>query len=229
MGCDDEPELEDDPDLVVPGQTVPENPPMPAMGAAPPEMPTYDPALRVPGHDPLPDPPMPQMPGMPPGGMQPMGGPVPLAPGFQPQPIATQGVAGGPVDASTMGPGCVGWVSPQPSHVLQLSASFQNLRILVNSQTDTVLVVRAPNGTVRCNDDYRVNDPVGGFNPVVEGAFMPGPHQVFVGSYQNAITGPYVIGFTELPQIQTTQLVAPQAPPGGAPPPGGMQPMAPAQ
>ena len=214
VGCDDEPELEDDPSLTVPGQTVPDDPPMPQPGQLPPGMEansTFDPPLVVPGTNPMPEPPPPPMPpGMPAGGMQPQGAPIPLAPGFQPQPIVTGGVIiGGPVDASTMGPGCIGFVGPTPSHVLMLQSDFQNLRILVNSQQDTVLVVRGPDGSVRCNDDYQANV---NFNPVVEGAFGPGAHQVFVGGYQSGTQGQYVIGFTELPQVQTAQLQAPAAP-----------------
>ncbi len=227
VGCDDEPELAEDPALAVPEQTVPENPAMPEPGQLPPGLQAnseFDPELRVPGTATMPEPPPPAMPpgmppgGMPPGGMQPQGAPILVAPGFQPQPIVTGGVIiAGPVDASTMGPGCVGFVSPTPSHVLQVQAPFQHLRILVNSAQDTVLVVRSSDGSVRCNDDYH---PAESFNPVVEGPFAAGVYQVFVGGYQSGTQGQYVIGITELPQVQTTQLTAPAAPgspPGGAP------------
>ncbi len=226
LGCDDEPELPDDPALRVPNQEVPENPVPPQPGQLPPGMQAnseFDPPLRVPNHDPMPEPPPPPMPpgmGMP-GGMQPQGAPVPLARGFQPQPLVTGGVIiAGPTDASQMG--CVGHIGTTPSHVLQLQTDFPMLRILVNSPQDTVLVVRGPDGSVRCNDDYQ---PDVSFNPVVEGSFGPGAYQVFVGGFNAGTQGQYAIGFTEMPQVQTTQI--PLAPPGGAPPPGGMQPMAP--
>lgn len=225
VGCDDEPELPDDPALTVPGQTVPENPVPPAPGQLPPGMQPnseFDPPLFVPGHDPMPEPPPPPMPpgmamppggmppgGMPPGGMQPQGAPVPLAPGFQPQPLVMGGVIlAGPVDAATIGQGCVGFVGQAPSHVLSVQAGFAMLRILVNSSSDTVLVVRGADGSVRCNDDYRPNES---FNPVIEGPFNPGSYQVFVGGYQSGTQGQYALGVTESPYIQSTQI--PLAPP----------------
>ncbi|MEZ4336917.1 MAG: hypothetical protein R3B82_09840 [Sandaracinaceae bacterium] len=229
VGCDDDPELPDDPALTVPGHEVPENPPLPQPGQLPPGMQAnseFHPPLVVPGHDPMPEPPPPPMPpgmGMPPGGMQPQGAPVPLARGFQPQPLVMGGVIiAGPTDARTFGGNCLGFVGPAPSHVLQLQTDFPNLRILVNSQQDTVLVVRGPDGSVRCNDDYRPDES---FNPVVEGAFGPGAYQVFVGGYNANTQGQYGIAFTESPMVQTTQIRS--APPGPRQRPA-MQPMAPA-
>ncbi|MCA9490053.1 MAG: hypothetical protein KC621_09020 [Myxococcales bacterium] len=228
VGCDDDDELPEDPPYSVPGQTVPADPPPPTPGQLPPGMQAnseFDPPLAVPGQDPIPEPPMPQMPpgmaGMPPGGMQPQGAPIPLAQGFQPQPLVAGGViVAGPVDASTMGAGCIGFVGQAPSHILQLQTDFPLLRILVNSAQDTVLVVRGPDGSVRCNDDYNADVDT---NPAVEGAFGPGAYQVFVGGYQSGTQGQYAIGLTEVPQIQPAQI--PLAPPGGVPP--GNQPMMP--
>ena len=228
IGCDDEPDLPDDPPLTVPGQEVPDDPPPPEPGQLPPGMQAnseFSPLLVVPGTHPMPEAPLPQLPQMPPAT------PVPLVSGFQPQPM----VAGGmllnpPVAANTLGPDCRGFVNAAPNHILQLGSAFQNLRILVNSTVDTVLVVRGPEGSVRCNDDYAA----GSVNPAVEGTYAPGVYQVFVGTYQRAAQAQYTIGFTELPQGQTTQLPLPgSAPTGTAPqgtaPPGSqnMQPMMP--
>lgn len=221
VGCDDEPDLPENPPYAVPGQTVPENPPMPSPGMA---MPTagapqtdFTPPLAVPGYATLPDPPMPQMP----PGMQPTGAPVPLATGFQPDPVVLSGVSGGPVAAAEIAPGqpCVGYLPAQPSHLLQLQTYFANLRILVNSGQDTTLVIRGPDGSFRCNDDANPQD----LNPIVEGPFPAGVYQVFVGTYQPSIQAPYAIGFTELPQV-TAAMLAPQ---GGGMQPGSMQPMQP--
>ncbi len=222
-GCDDEPDLPEDPPLAVPGRTVPDPPAPPpgmppGMAVMPAEPASFDPPLAVPGHDPVPDPPAPPMP---PAGMQPVGQPIPLAPGFQPDPIVQQGIAGGPLEARQTVPpsfaaNCPGYIGPQPNHVIQLTAPFARLRIVVSSQTDTVLVVRGPNGEVWCHDDVNVDT---NRNPLVEGAFGPGAYSVFVGTYDQGASGPYVIGFTELPQV-SAQTLAAQAPPPGQPPPG---------
>jgi len=234
VGCDDEPDLEDDPELTVPGHEVPENPPPPEPGALPPGyQPNEDfaPSLAVPGQE-IPEPPAPPMPpgmaGMPPGGMQPQGGPIPVAPGFQPQPMVVPGVlVPGTQDAAALSPGCVGHIPPQPNHLLQVQGNFAQLRVMVSSQADTVLVIRAPNGSVRCNDDLRPGETL---NPGIDGPFPPGSYQVFVGSYQSAAQGPYSLGITTNPAIQPEQLpiTAPGGPmPGGQAPPGGAQPMIP--
>lgn len=244
VGCDDEPELEDDPPLQVPGVEVPEPPaPPPGMPAGAMAMPNeepqeFDPPLAVPGYETLPDPPAPPMP--PPGqaGMQPVGTPIPLAPGFTPDPVVQQGMAGGPVQAATTVPPaaqsqCPGYIGPQPNHVLQLTGAFRNFRIVVSSQRDTTLLVRLPDGSVRCHDDVNYPDNP---NPLIEGELGPGTYQVYVGTFDQGQPAPYVIGFTELPQV-SAQTLAQQAPPQGAPgqpppggaPPGAMAPQAPAR
>jgi len=221
LGCDDEPEMADDPPLAVPNETVPENPVMPPPGMA---MPTagatteFDPPLAVPNYETLPDPPPPQMP----PGMQPTGAPVPLSAGFQPDPVVQSGISGGPVGAMEFSQntvGCAGYVAPQPNHVMNLMTPFQLLRVLVNSQQDTTLVIRGSDGVFYCNDDREE------LNPIVEGPFHPGVYQIFVGSYQPSINAPYAIGFTEIPQVTCAQLAGP--PPGGAMPPGAGPPMQP--
>jgi len=214
-GCDDEADLADDPPLAVPGQTVPDAPAMPpgmppgAMPGAPPPPTDFSPALAVPGYATLPDPPPPPMPpGMPPGGMQPGqvppggGAPIVLTPGFMPDPRVARGVAGGPVPAQSMNPGCLGHVGQAPSHILQLGAPFSRLRILVSSHQDTTLVVRGPDGSFRCVDDSN-----GELNPILDGPFPPGVYSIWVGHYAQGGTAPYVIGFSELPQVTTQQLM----------------------
>lgn len=124
---------------------------------------------------------------------------VSLSPGFMPDPHKTRGQASGAAMATTLGAGaatCAGMIPAAPQHTLTLQSDFANLRVLVNSATDTNLVIRKPDGTFACADD------VEGLNPIVEGAFPAGTYQVYVGTYNSASSGPYVIGFTEL--ISTT-------------------------
>lgn len=249
-GCDDEPDLPEDPPLAVPGhETLPDAPQMPpgmTAAMANPSAEEPDPPLAVPGYETLPDPPPPPMPqGMPPGaqgmvpGQMPEGGQVPpgaggptpqgpiqLTPGFQPDPLVARGVAGGPLAAAGMSPECLGYIGQQPSHVVQLAAGFQTLRVIVSSQQDTTLVIRGPQGEFRCNDDRDLEG--GDVNPLVEGAFGPGAYSVWVGSYEQGVQAPYAIGFSEIPTI-TSQHVAQAAQQLPAPPQPGMQPQQPMQ
>lgn len=231
LGCGEDREHPDDPPLAVPGMEVTPPPPPghPSAGqlamAAPP---TFDPPLAVPGQPtPIPPPPPPPMPagmqpgqappGMPPGqappGMQPEQAPamepataqmMTLAPGFVPDPAIARGMALGQMPASSLDPSCTGLVPSQPSHVITLSGAFQDLRVLVSSTADTVLVIRQPDGSFRCNDDTELGvNP----NPTVQGAFAPGAYTIWVGTYSEAPQPvPYVIGFTELAHVTHASL-----------------------
>jgi len=101
-----------------------------------------------------------------------------LAPGFTPDPRLSTGNAGGPVQASTLNPSCRGYVTSGQNHMLNLTAPFTNLRIVVSAARDTTLVVQLADGTYRCDDDGGE-----GMNPLVTGAFPAGLHRIFVGTY----------------------------------------------
>lgn len=117
-----------------------------------------------------------------------------LGPGFMPDPATATGQAGGLVQANTLSGDCRGYVSMTPNHVLTATGAFPNLRIAVNGGTaDLTLVVRRPDGTYLCNDDSE------GLNPMVEGPFAAGEHQIFVGSYSAESAGAaYRLGISEL-------------------------------
>jgi hypothetical protein len=101
-------------------------------------------------------------------------------------------------------PTCTGYVPQQPAHTVILTSGFTNLRILVSSAEDVVLVVRQPDGTFRCDDD---TDPGVITNPTMEGAFAPGTYTIWVGTYsQGTAPAPYVIGFTGLPHVTLATL-----------------------
>lgn len=128
------------------------------------------------------------------------GSPVTLQAGFLPDPQTGRGAAGGPTDASTLNPMCRGFIPASPQHTLALQSAFANLRVIVNSTTDTSLVIRGPDGSYRCNDDAE------GLNPIVEGAWNPGAYQVFVGTFAPGNSANYVIGFTERPGATAASL-----------------------
>jgi hypothetical protein len=143
---------------------------------------------------------------MQPGAMQ--AAPLTLATGFVPDPAIARGMASAAMPVSALSPvmspaspdtECTGFVPQQPAHVVTLTSSFTNLRILVSSAADVVLVVRQPDGTFRCDDD---TDPGVNKNPTMEGAFAPGSYTIWVGMWaQDTPPAPYVIGFTELPHV----------------------------
>lgn len=119
-------------------------------------------------------------------------GTVSLAPGFNPDPATATGTSGGTIDAATLAPECLGTVSETPDHLFVAEGAFSNLRVMVNSQSDTTLVVQRPDGTYVCNDDGPE-----GLNPVIDAAFGQGTYKIWVGSYSGD-NAPYTIGFTEL-------------------------------
>lgn len=148
--------------------------------------------------------------------------------GARPDPLIVNGTFGGPIQASQMSPDCRGWITPQPSHIVNARTGFPNLRFVVRASADTTLVVRYPDGRIACNDDGG-----GSLNPLVEGPTGPGQIMVWVGSYSSSNTGPYTMGITTIPNLTFEQLgsggvvVAPPGPVVVQPPPPPPQPTAP--
>ncbi|MEC7526280.1 MAG: hypothetical protein VYE22_40740 [Myxococcota bacterium] len=151
--------------------------------------------------------------------MPPSFGQVNLTAGFMPDPHVVSGTAGGPIQASSVGNGCRGYVSPQPNHVLMTGSGFSNIRLVVNGSADTTLVVMLPNGQIVCDDDGG-----SGTNPLVSTSSPPGPIRVWVGTYRQGTSANYNIGFSELGHVGTNNIPAPGGgqvvvrPPGVQPP-----------
>ena len=117
-----------------------------------------------------------------------------LTPGFMPDPMTARGTAGGTVQSNSFDPNCrAGRVPSTPQHTVTLTQDFRNLRIMVNSEHDTTLVVQQPDGTYRCDDDG-ASTPL---DPMVEGAFAPGVYRIYVGTFTGN-SERYVLGFSEL-------------------------------
>ncbi len=145
------------------------------------------------------------------------GAPDSLGPGFA-DPIEFEGRFGGPVELGPKGRGCVGYAERAPDHALTLTEDFDALRIIVHGgDIDTTLAVELANGEVRCNDDEY------GPHPVVEGAMPAGPLRIWVGSYDEGVTGPYRLGITR----QSNYSVRAMRPPSGAAPAAAMREAAP--
>jgi hypothetical protein len=133
-------------------------------------------------------------------------------PGFAPDPMTTSGQAGGTLSASTLATGdvngnCAGQIPQMPQHMLRVGAALPLLRVLVNGSGDSTLLVRAPDGTIYCNDDS--GDPNNGLNPLVEITNAPpGDYAIYVGAFsESSMLSTYAIGFTATPGTFPSQVV----------------------
>ena len=118
---------------------------------------------------------------------------VTLNPGFSPDPIELRGVSGGVVaakqaagQAETPTGACVGFVDSQPDHTLELNSYFDYLRLQISSPDDTTIVVRGPGG-IWCNDDFQDK------NAGIEGQWLAGTYEIWVGSYVKDKAIPYTL------------------------------------
>lgn len=116
-------------------------------------------------------------------GADPTFGTVDLAADFRPDPYEVAVNAGGPVDASTLGGDCVGWISAAPTFSVTYSPETVGQWPLIFSAIarggeDIVLAVREPLGDWHCNDD------TDGANPLVR-LERPtyGTYTIWVGTY----------------------------------------------
>ncbi len=109
-----------------------------------------------------------------------MFGNVQLSAGFDPDPHEVSVMAGGAVWLEhELGWECVGYVNAaQPDVVLEYAAGDWPLHIYVESEEDTTLVVRAPDGEWHCNDDDRGLDPGLVFEHPQSGRYA-----IWVGAY----------------------------------------------
>jgi hypothetical protein len=104
---------------------------------------------------------------------------IDLRAGFTPDPREVRVEAGGELDASVLGGDCVGWIDATRADVtVNYAAADAPLAFLGESRADTTLVVRAPDGTWLCNDDFQ------GLNP---GIIIPRPasgeYRIWVGTF----------------------------------------------
>lgn len=112
-------------------------------------------------------------------------GSVALSNGFlnDPQVIAIQ--AGGGSQVDDLGASCVGYINAsQPDVKLEYEAGSLSLGIFVRADTDTTLVINAPNGRWYCDDDstyLESNEPALLFEEPQSGTYT-----IWVGSYDAA-------------------------------------------
>lgn len=113
-------------------------------------------------------------------------GTIRLTAGFEPDPHIINLQAGGDIDAQTISPDCVGYITNTPDIRMNFTnGSGLPLIISVASGVDTTLVVNAPDGRWYCNDDgpnglnpsVRFNNPLSGRYEIFVGTFSAGHAQ----------------------------------------------------
>lgn len=98
--------------------------------------------------------------------------------GFRPAEITAEMMPGGSINAATvLGGSCAGMVSSAPNYAFTYTAGQPLLYMRVRSQGDTTLVVRNPNGSWGCSDDYN------GLNPALRwDSPESGTYHIWVGA-----------------------------------------------
>jgi len=120
-----------------------------------------------------------------------------------------EGIAGGPLEASTLGSNCRGRISAVP-HLSMVMSDHRRVVLTTASSADLTLVVRDASGALHCDDDSG-----GGNQPRVETFTAPGILQVWVGTFSGDARPPFTLSV----QSEST---------GGATPlPNGLSPMSP--
>ncbi len=114
-------------------------------------------------------------------------------------PIILRGISGGTTEtqalslvAKTETGDCIGFIDREPDHEIILKNQFDYLSLNIKSPGDTVLLIKGPGGTW-CNDDNIDR------NPRIEGQWLPGSYQVWVGSYTQNSSYPYILEISEVP------------------------------
>lgn len=122
---------------------------------------------------------------------------ITIAPNFRPKAIALRGISGGEVETQTTSGRkltetgeCIGFIDSSPDHRITLTQPFRSLKLQVKSSGDTILLVRGPGGTW-CSDDASDR------NPEIGGDWLEGTYEIWVGSYEENTSYPYVLQLTE--------------------------------
>jgi hypothetical protein len=98
------------------------------------------------------------------------------------------GTSGGPRAAEEIEASCRGYITEEPSFVMQVNDYvYTTLRVM--SEGDTTMVVMGPDG-VTCNDDYH------GLNPGLDQYLSPGRYGVWIGSYSAGAEFPFMMTFS---------------------------------
>ena len=123
---------------------------------------------------------------------------ITLDAGFETDPTTLDLISGGDFAASDKAEGCVGFIAEGADLRLTFSAKDMAnalpLYITAQSEQDTTLVIKAPDGKFYCNDDT-----VEGPNPVVVfGPAQDGDYDIWVGSFDQDLYHDATLSISEL-------------------------------
>jgi hypothetical protein len=103
-----------------------------------------------------------------------------LRAGFTPDPHDVQMVAGGDIDASSLGSSCVGMITDAPDYRVHYTAeSGVKLTFRASASDDVTLVINGPDGRFSCNDDAGSSTNAG----IVYRTPRSGQYDVWVGTF----------------------------------------------
>ncbi len=125
--------------------------------------------------------------------LNPSYGAVELRAGFAPDPYIANVVAGGGNNVGANISGCTGWVAAAPDFRLFYGSGGYPLTIGAIANSDSTLVVNAPDGSWYCDDDSG-----GNLNPMVFFSQpTTGQYDIWVGTYNSGITFPAQVVISE--------------------------------
>lgn len=125
---------------------------------------------------------------------------VDLGAGFALDPFFVSVNGGGPIDASTLDPACVGWISERPVVQLNWSGSTDFAEAFIYSDHNPSLVIQSPDGAYHCSDD--TNDLL--LDPTVEVANPEtGTYNIWIGNEDNVGLIPAVLVLTTRSEVNT--------------------------
>jgi len=114
---------------------------------------------------------------------EPYYGTLDLSAGFQPDPLVRSLIAGGTTAVNSQNAGCSGFITGAPDFRLNYTTGGYTLGIFADSDVDTTLIVRAPDGQWHCNDD---SEHLNGLNP---GVNFPTPasgrYDIWIGVFSS--------------------------------------------
>lgn len=123
-------------------------------------------------------------------------GTIELTGGFDGDPRTIRVTAGGTLDATTLGSGCLGSMANSPDVRLNFTRGG-NLPLIISvaSDADTTLAINRPDGTWVCDDDGGEN----GANPSIRfTAAGSGQYDIYVGHYERGRRIPATLYISEI-------------------------------
>jgi len=108
---------------------------------------------------------------------------IALSPGFTPSPHDVTLTAGGAQAITASGievpSTCTGYITAQPTAIVRYAAPGGSLAFEVDAPSDTTMMIRQPDGTIRCDDDSHGQNPALNYNRAAAGQY-----EVWIGAFE---------------------------------------------